>query len=196
VPQIVPREIVDLSQLQGSVEPVLDVLDWLPLVGTHGVGKYVSRHRNGMESRQVDLAAAAEANVVGFGWSGVGQSAGDVLKMTVCSSRAERLSDTLTSLTIPCARSHPDYVEIVSEAAGTDKGAALIRADLTNRRQRSVRTLALGDNLNDIGMLQSADLSLTFDNAPGALRDAAHVVLDGSRPKALRRAAELLKSQG
>ena len=65
MPQIVPREVVDLSQLQGRVEAVLDVLDWLALVGTRGVGEYVARGRAWRTSRVQFLEGGERRRVQG-----------------------------------------------------------------------------------------------------------------------------------
>lgn len=66
-----------------------------------------------------------------------------------------------------------DMFEIM--AAGVDKGAAL-RALATLRGVPRHQTLALGDGLNDIALLQEAGLGIAMGNAPAVVKQAARAV--------------------
>lgn len=56
----------------------------------------------------------------------------------------------------------------VSKAYGLRRLKAMLGAD---------RVVAFGDNLNDIPMLQSADLAVAVDNAAPEVKDAAHIII-------------------
>jgi Cof subfamily protein (haloacid dehalogenase superfamily) len=74
-------------------------------------------------------------------------------------------------LPVQTVRSHPEYLELLAAEGG--KANALIT--LAGHLQIPIeRTLAVGDYLNDLEMLQAAGLSVAMGNAHPAIKQMAH----------------------
>jgi len=65
------------------------------------------------------------------------------------------------------------FLDIVPE--GCDKAAGM--RDMMTFVHEPMRTAAIGDSYNDIGMLAEADISATFPEAPEEVRKAADVTV-------------------
>lgn len=83
----------------------------------------------------------------------------------------EAYAHTVAGITV--TSSYPNNVEI-SDAQG-HKGAGLA-AVAKHYGIPMAQTVAIGDNFNDLGMLQVAGLSIAMENAETAIKDMAHVV--------------------
>ncbi|MDF2630683.1 MAG: haloacid dehalogenase-like hydrolase [Symbiobacteriaceae bacterium] len=99
---------------------------------------------------------------------------GDVVKILTIGEAAalDSLEATIRGAQLPVllVRSHPQYLELLAPEGG--KGTALLTlADhLAIARER---TLAVGDYLNDVEMLQAAGLSVAMGNAHPAILQMA-----------------------
>lgn len=102
-----------------------------------------------------------------------------LLKMALFSGERELLSfaDELHQLlpNLEISSSHPSNLEL--SPAGVNKGAALMA--LADRLGISItETAAIGDNHNDVSMLQLAGLGIAMGNAPTEIMDIADAVTD------------------
>lgn len=105
--------------------------------------------------------------------------------------REDSIVDGLAQLQVSAYRSQPGYIEIVAGAGSLDKGLARIR-QLSHGRG----VVAIGDGLNDVGMLRESDVGLTFLDAPDDLKAVAAYVLPAARNDAWMRALSLLPDLG
>jgi len=78
------------------------------------------------------------------------------------------------------AQSESHLIEIM--AAGTDKGAALMRLASRLGIDRS-EIIALGDNTNDLPLLQAAGVSVAVANSVDVLKQAATYIAAGERSR-------------
>lgn len=74
--------------------------------------------------------------------------------------------------------SNARYLECVSIKVGRDKG---LTAYLSSCREIPARIVAIGDGLNDIGLLTAAGESFTFKDAPTLVRRVAGSLLSSDR---------------
>jgi Cof subfamily protein (haloacid dehalogenase superfamily) len=74
-----------------------------------------------------------------------------------------------------CNRTHPDYGELYVLPTGFDKGTALRRV-CEHLGVSPEDTMAFGDNLNDLELIQAAGVSVAVANAVGAVKEAARLV--------------------
>ena len=86
-----------------------------------------------------------------------------------------------------CAQSEPHLIEIMP--AAVNKGTALVALcqELGIRRDE---VMALGDNTNDMHLLQAAGLAVAVGNAVSALKEYADYVCEGERSDGFREALE------
>lgn len=132
-----------------------------------------------------DAAALTEARITGRRWSAVDQQppAEPVFKLLAV-GEPERVARAAPSVNgASCVVSKPQYLEVVSSNVGPDKGIEAMRM----LHPPVVRLVALGDGLNDIGMLAAADLAFTFADAPPEVIAAATEVLPADRTRAYER---------
>lgn len=88
-------------------------------------------------------------------------------------------------------RSDPEYYEILPK--GISKGNLLIKiAGLTGIDK--TRTIAIGDNDNDVSMLRSAAVGVAVANASSAAKDAADIVTVSNEENAIAKIIEDLDS--
>ncbi len=70
-------------------------------------------------------------------------------------------------------RSHAQFIELTHRAASKGNALLALADSLGIPRER---TLAVGDNLNDLSMIRAAGIGVAMGNAPPLLREAAHWV--------------------
>jgi len=139
-----------------------------------------------------DDAAREEARIVGVPWSAVGSQppVQPVLKLLAV-GQPDRVAIAAPHMPgVRSAVSKPAYLEVVSSDVAPDKGIHLVRA----MRPEVARLVAVGDGLNDIGMLRAADQSFTFADASPEVLSAATSVLPADRTRAYRELVALLKA--
>jgi hydroxymethylpyrimidine pyrophosphatase-like HAD family hydrolase len=149
--------------------------------------------------RDVNAAAAKESRMVHAPWSGngfPGQSVELFKLLIVSQERTTLLFNQLAESDLPihCSISQPGYIEIVSKAVGLDKGASRLR-EYEAGSSKHLIVLALGDSMNDLGMLEHSDLAVTFSDASNALRQAANLVVSSDRHSALKEIEQLLRGR-
>ena len=86
-----------------------------------------------------------------------------------------------------CAQSEPHLIEIMP--ASVNKGTALVALCLEMGIRRE-EVMALGDNTNDMHLLQAAGLAVAVGNAVPALKEYADYVCEGERSDGFREALE------
>ena len=86
-----------------------------------------------------------------------------------------------------CAQSEPHLIEIMP--ASVNKGTALVALCLEMGIRRE-EVMALGDNTNDMHLLQAAGLAVAVGNAVPALKEYADYVCEGKRSAGFREALE------
>lgn len=138
----------------------------------------------------VSAAAQLEASIIGYSWDGLLREAPqhEACKLLAIEpDRARELIEEVDALGLPvrCYESKPGYVEVVSAAVAPDKGVEALRGLVDGRGQAVGRVFAIGDGLNDLGMLSAADTAFTFADADPALLGVADVVLPADRSAAL-----------
>ena len=132
-----------------------------------------------------DAAAQTEAEIIGFSWTAMedGPPQAPVLKVLVVDDEAgdevRAVVDALPG--VQTVVSKPAYNEILSAEVSPDKGLDIIRASNPDVEQ----IIAIGDGVNDIGMLLAADVSYTFSDAPAEVREVATEVLAAPPERAL-----------
>lgn len=78
---------------------------------------------------------------------------------------------------VDCYFSEPHYLEVVPK--GINKGAALQQL-LTHLKLSTDQLLAIGDNYNDLEMLQLASVGVAMANSPQAIKDQSDHVTDSN----------------
>ncbi|HXF81501.1 MAG TPA: Cof-type HAD-IIB family hydrolase [bacterium] len=127
----------------------------------------------------------------------VGALPSRVMKILIIGERPhlERAAAAIARLALPVRTvfSEETYLEILP--AGSSKGAAL---QLVAARLGIplAEVIAVGDNLNDLEMLQTAGLGVAMGNAPAALRAAAGYVAPTNDEEGVRDVIERFIIQG
>lgn len=101
-------------------------------------------------------------------------SAGSVVKILTIGDPADldRAEEAIQRAGIPVqlVRSYPTYMEVLPPEGGKGSALAALLAHLKLPRSRS---LAVGDYLNDLDLLEAAGLGIAMENAHPALKRAA-----------------------
>jgi Cof subfamily protein (haloacid dehalogenase superfamily) len=117
--------------------------------------------------------------------------AADPYKMLVIGEplRIEALGRTVreSGLPVHAVQSEPQYLEILP--AGVSKGAALV-AMLDAVGVAAEAVLAVGDNWNDLEMLEAAGLGVAMGHAPAGVRARADHVVGTSEEEGFRQVIE------
>lgn len=147
----------------------------------------------------VSPEAKREASIVGSTWDGLisdrlDEPVAKILVLDTCTP--SHLSGRIDSWKLPvsCSESNPGYVEVVSSLVASDKGSLVLR-EAAERESGciGVRVIAVGDGINDLGLLRSAWMGFTFADAPSDVRHAANGVLSAERTTAMRELLDLVR---
>ena len=86
-----------------------------------------------------------------------------------------------------CAQSEPHLIEIMPAAVNKGTALAALCLEMGIRREE---VMALGDNTNDMHLLQAAGLAIAVANAVPRLQEYADYVCEGERSDGFREAIE------
>jgi hypothetical protein len=91
--------------------------------------------------------------------------------------------------TLNIYKSKPTYLEVVNRNTSKAQGIKTL-IDIYNIKEREI--IAIGDNYNDIEMLEMAGTSVVMGNAPEEVKKYATLVTDTNNREGIKKALELL----
>ena len=172
-------------------DTVADALDWSHPIAPETLARWTDAVRGGVPDVRIGwegadgivyepgfLALVGDPRTIDPGEPGDVPPAGELYKLFVRTPHAshgelQRLVADLLGDTAEVSTSGVPFIE--ATAAGVDKGAGLAR--VAERLGVPLeRTVAFGDNLNDVPMFRRAGLGVAMGNAVAEVRELAHRV--------------------
>ncbi len=177
---------ISLAMTKEEYKPILDILSDYDTIDTvrHGTHCYADLDKYSKESYEAHRLSPSYIAFIGYYVERVADFKTFVTEldhvemvcsffdndrdMLECKARIEALGDYIV------ASSEPANIEIFHKRAG--KGSALLTlADTLGVPHKN--TIAVGDGINDMDMIEKAGLSLAMENACPELKAAAHRVI-------------------